>query len=530
MNQEQLANSCPICGGIRQVYLFEIHGYSVTSCTECGFTVSSPAANSRNNDRFSIGYASGDTPRTLPLDKTQIEASKRYLRMLGGRSTNIHNILLVAEPEHCFASLAKDSGYSVLRHLSVDELQKEPALPQAVDAVVIIYQLEKADAVEKILARIHQALRPEGELFIIALSLDSSPARFFGQSWIGWRPENRYYFDNTTIQSLLWKSGFNEIQLSKDLRWYTLSHIYSRAQQFPKTWITRAVRAVYSILPSGLRNLYFRMPTSGVVVTAKRTERRQRPVVSIILPIYNEGSTFSALMDQLVGKQINNADKEIIVVESNSSDNSRQLVMSYTDYPDIKIILQEKARGKGNAVREGLDHATGDIIIIQDADLEYDLNDYEALLEPVAAYRRPFVLGSRHGGKWKMRHFTDQTSLSTYFNFGHVLFTALLNLLYGQHMKDPFTMFKVFRRDCLYNLKFECNRFDFDFELVIKLLRKGYTPLEIPVNYYSRSFKEGKKVRMFRDPLTWLRATFKYRFVSIYAKPNSQSYETEKLA
>ena len=78
-----------------------------------------------------------------------------------------------------------------------------------------------------------------------------------------------------------------------------------------------------------------------------------------------------------------------------------------------------------------------------------------------------------------------------------------------------FTMFKVFHRDCLYNLKFECNRFDFDFELVIKLIRKGYTPVEIPVNYNSRSFAEGKKVNMFRDPLTWLRALIKYRFSKI---------------
>ena len=79
-------------------------------------------------------------------------------------------------------------------------------------------------------------------------------------------------------------------------------------------------------------------------------------------------------------------------------------------------------------------------------------------------------------------------------------------------MKDPFTMFKVFRRDCLHGIAFECERFDFDIELVVKLLRKGYRPLEIPVNYNSRSFSEGKKVHPFRDPLTWIRALLKYRF------------------
>jgi glycosyltransferase involved in cell wall biosynthesis len=189
--------------------------------------------------------------------------------------------------------------------------------------------------------------------------------------------------------------------------------------------------------------------------------------------------------------------------------------MAYKDHPGVKIILQEKARGKGYAVREGFERATGDVLMIQDADLEYDLNDYDALLEPVVNYKRPFVLGSRHGGRWKMRHFNEQEHISAYFNFGHKLFTTLINFLYGQKMKDPFTMFKVFRRDCLYNLKFECNRFDFDFELVIKLIRKGYTPLEIPVNYNSRSFKEGKKVNMFLDPFSWIKASFKYRFARI---------------
>jgi glycosyltransferase involved in cell wall biosynthesis len=259
-----------------------------------------------------------------------------------------------------------------------------------------------------------------------------------------------------------------------------------------------------------------RLPSSGIIVTARKAERREIPVLSIVMPVFNESSTFSVLMDQLLDLELTSVKKEIIIVESNSRDNSRELVLNYKDHPEVKIILQEKPNGKGNAVREGMEHATGDILLIQDADLEYDLNDYITLLEPILTYKNSFILGARHGGKWKkMRHFSDQAQLSAYFNFGHILFTTLLNILYGQSMKDPFTMFKVFRRDCLYNLEFECNRFDFDFELVIKLLRKGYIPVEIPVNYYSRSFKEGKKVNMYRDPITWIMALLKYRFVRI---------------
>jgi hypothetical protein len=154
--------------------------------------------------------------------------------------------------------------------------------------------------------------------------------------------------------------------------------------------------------------------------------------------------------------------------------------------------------------------------LIQDADLEYDLEDYGVLLEPLVQCREAFVLGSRHtGNTWKIRSFVNQRFLSTFFNGGHWIFTFLVNLLYGLRLKDPFTMYKVFRRDCLYGLRFEFDRFDFDYELLIKLVRKGYAPVEIPVNYRSRSFKEGKKISILRDPATWLWALVRLKFVPI---------------
>ena len=141
---------------------------------------------------------------------------------------------------------------------------------------------------------------------------------------------------------------------------------------------------------------------------------------------------------------------------------------------------------------------------------------------PCRTFRRAFVLGIRHGRgghTWKVRHFTDQVFLGRWMNLGHLIFTALFNVVYGQHLRDPFTMFKVFRRECLSGLHLECNAFDFDWELVGKFVRCGYEPLEVPVNYRSRSFADGKKVTMVRDPLTWLRACFKYRFTSLKDYP-----------
>ena len=111
-------------------------------------------------------------------------------------------------------------------------------------------------------------------------------------------------------------------------------------------------------------------------------------------------------------------------------------------------------------------------------------------------------------------------------NLGHVVFTGFFNLLYGQRLRDPFTMFKVFWRECLHDIALESNRFDLDCELVAKLVRRGYRPLEIPINYKSRSFTEGKKLSFFRDPPTYVRAFLKYRFIDLdreYAKARSQA-------
>jgi len=231
------------------------------------------------------------------------------------------------------------------------------------------------------------------------------------------------------------------------------------------------------------------------------------------VPAYNESATFEPLMEAVLQKEIPGLDIEVVLVESNSTDGTRELAQKYADHPRVRLVLEDRPRGKGHAVRTGLAHAKGDFILIQDADLEYDLEDYDALLEPLMSGRAAFTLGARHGGgAWKMRRFTAQPLLSTLLNLAHWGFTTLLNVCFLQRLKDPFTMYKVFRRDCLFGLKFECNRFDFDWEVLIKLLRKGYQPIEMPVNYRSRSFKEGKKVTLFGDPWSWLKICAKLRF------------------
>jgi hypothetical protein len=429
--------------------------------------------------------------------------------------------LLIAPPDHVAAEVIAAHGFDVGQHVSAVDIENISLDDSQFDGAIMLYQLESVGRPDEVLARIHASVKPQGVILLAVPSTDSWPARFFGAQWTEWRPENRFYFNAATIQSLLLKSGFEQIWITPDRRSYTLEHVHDRARAFPRTALTTLVRLVYGIMPGPLRRWRVSLNSSGVFVTARRAEKRARPLLSIVLPAFNERETFATVMDALLEKEVEGLDKEIVVVESNSKDGTRELAQRYTDHPQVNLVLEDRPKGKGQAVRTGFARAKGDILLIQDADLEYDLNDYEAVLEPIMNYRAAFVLGSRHGGSWKMRHFSDQPSMSTMLNVGHVFFTTLMNVLYGQRMQDPFTMYKVFRRDCLYGLRFERNRFDFDHELVIKLVRKGYTPLEVPVNYSSRSFKEGKKVTLVGDPISWVITNIKLRFEAVLHRPEA---------
>jgi hypothetical protein len=159
--------------------------------------------------------------------------------------------------------------------------------------------------------------------------------------------------------------------------------------------------------------------------------------------------------------------------------------------------------------------ANGEIILIQDGDLEYQISDYPRLLDPILAGEVDFVLGCRHVRGQRIRDVPDQPVKGFLLNAAHWAFTALFDLTYRVWLRDPFTMFKVFRAECIEGLPLEANRFDFDWELLGKLVRRGYKPIEVPITYQARSFHQGKKVRLFADPPTWVRACFRYRFSPI---------------
>jgi len=370
-----------------------------------------------------------------------------------------------------------------LESLERDAMSRPPSAngagaPQAGAGVCVLDgSLERASDPAGLLADVYARLEPDGLLVATVADLRRQGPAEVARALR--RPSIRSAFPGETLASLLFQEGFE-------------------------------------------RPRFRRSDDGRLVATAHRSAlappRARTQVLSVVMPVYNERETFREVMDHVLKKSIPGVELEIVVVESNSTDGTREEVIAYADDPRVRIVLQDRPCGKGNAVRAGLERATGDFLIIQDADLEYDVDDYDALLEPLRRFERGFVLGVRgrtDGANWGVRHFERAILASRAMNVGNVVFLTLFNLVYGQHLRDPFTMYKVVRRDCLHGLTLECDRFDFDWELTAKLIRSGYTPAEVPVQYHSRSFSEGKKISVLRDPITWIVACFKYRFKSL---------------
>lgn len=243
----------------------------------------------------------------------------------------------------------------------------------------------------------------------------------------------------------------------------------------------------------------------------------KKHILSIVIPVYNEGATVGETLEKVYTHKLPDIEKELIIVESNSADNSRQVVQDFAKgKSNVKVILQDKARGKGTAVREGFEHVSGDVVLIQDADSEYDVNDYYKLIKPIIDGTHAFVLGSRHMGHddaytWQIRNFEDK-NYALFMNLGGVFFHTLFNMVYGTNLTDPTTMYKVFRSDLLKQVHFEGKFFELDWEIVAKFVRLGHIPLELPITYKSRSLAEGKKVRVWRDAPLYIKMIIGTRF------------------
>ena len=256
-------------------------------------------------------------------------------------------------------------------------------------------------------------------------------------------------------------------------------------------------------------------PAQGTYTISCIKAKKEDRLLSVIVPLYNEENTAGLLLEKLIDRKWT-MPVEFILVESNSKDRTREIALSYENRPNVTVVLEDAPHGKGNGVLNGIRHAKGNIIAIQDGDLEYDVEDYDKLLQPLIDRKTLFVLGSRYRkDNWHMRKFKGiGNMIADYLNIGQVVLTWALNTACGCKLTDPFTMYKIFDRDCMYGINFNGGNFGLDWELVIRFIRKGYRPVEIPISYNARSFEEGKHIALFATPIEGLKALWKSRFVA----------------
>ncbi len=232
--------------------------------------------------------------------------------------------------------------------------------------------------------------------------------------------------------------------------------------------------------------------------------------LSVIIPAYNEEKTIVQLIEKVVNVRLTeDYGKEIIVVNDCSRDHTAALVNEYmAAHPgeNIRLVNQEKNRGKGAAIRKGLEYIRGDYVIIQDADLEYDPEDYNVLLAPVLEEKLKVIYGSRFLNK------SNKHSYRSFYIGGRIV-TLVTNLLFGQGLTDEPTCYKLFETGFLKSIPLQCEGFEFCPEVTAKTAKRGIKIREVSINYYPRTLEEGKKIK-WTDGLEALWVLLKYRFTN----------------
>ena len=223
--------------------------------------------------------------------------------------------------------------------------------------------------------------------------------------------------------------------------------------------------------------------------------------LSVIVPVYNERNTVAEVIRRMRTVELP-LDREILIVDDGSDDGTRH-VLSQVGDSTVRVILHERNRGKGAAIRTALGHVRGDLVLIQDADLEYDPEDWPRLLAPALKGRAIVVYGSRFTG--------ERRNMLILHWMGNRFLSLLTNLLYNSTLSDMETCYKLFDRRVLDGITLRAERFEFEPEVTAKVLRQGIRIYEVPISYTGRELHEGKKIT-WRDGFSALRTLIKYRF------------------
>ena len=226
----------------------------------------------------------------------------------------------------------------------------------------------------------------------------------------------------------------------------------------------------------------------------------QDPLLSVVMPAYNERETIETIIGRVKRVPLRT---ELIVVDDGSTDGTRDILAALQQRFDFKLVLQEKNGGKGSALRRGFQEVTGELVVIQDADLEYSPEEFPDLIELICQGRADVVYGSRFLGRRRVFLFTHYV--------GNRLLTLITNVLYNTILTDMETCYKVMRTEVLRSFTLKSNGFGIEPEMTAKIFKRGYRVYEVPITYDGRSYDEGKKIT-WRDGVVALWVLLKYRF------------------
>ena len=224
------------------------------------------------------------------------------------------------------------------------------------------------------------------------------------------------------------------------------------------------------------------------------------PLLSVVMPVFNERETIEEIIPRVLAVPVRT---ELIVVDDGSTDGTRDLLTGLQKQHNFKLIFQPKNGGKGAALRRGFQDVTGDLVVIQDADLEYSPEEFPDLIDLICKGRADVVYGSRFLGRHRVFLFTHY--------LGNRLLTSITNVLYNTMLSDMETCYKVMRTDVLRSFRLEANGFGIEPELTAKIFKRNYRVYEVPISYDGRGYEEGKKIT-WRDGVVALWVLLKYRF------------------
>jgi Glycosyl transferase family 2 len=506
---------CPVCGADAERYLFHERGARFVQCRSCDAVYVNPPARELH-DYFNVA-STGGGPTIEDHDHVRKELGDilRY-------AAQVHRAHRGSSPRRAIVAgrmveeldagsldvkavrLTRDQTLRLVNDADVSAIVA--SIDDDVDLLVLNQLLEACPRASDVAAELAARLPSRASLVVVYSNVASFPGRLLRRYWRRFFDWKAVYFNSENLRGMFERRGLRPVAQSGLNTSYAVTRALGLA--LPGTPAAGIARRL------GLGAVSARVPTGTYVSIFERADASDADeLLSVIVPAFNEAGYLGAVLDELLGKQFS-IPHEIIVVESNSTDGTREIVQSYEGQRGLRAIYEDRPRGKGSAVRRGLAEATGTIVLIQDADFEYDLDDYEALLDPIVQRRTGFVLGSRSLGldDWKVRRYASSRVKALLMNVAQLVFARTFNALFQQRTTDINTMFKVFRRECLDGVNFDGMGFNFDIELACMLVKNGYSPMEVPVNYVARSFDEGKKINFLTDFFPSYLMIFKCRF------------------